>query len=93
MAALQSEVFMRRDLAAIMAALAHTATVTQEPCGPHAAAFRRGFRAALEAVALAVHIPPAEVLGDGRVLVFSVAEDALSAPGWPELPAHGEGRR
>lgn len=68
-ARLHSEVFMREDLAAMLRSIAMTANVTSsEAASPHAAAYRKGFAAALCAVATAVHIAPADLLPDGVTL-------------------------
>ena len=62
---LHSEVFMREDLAAILRALAVTAAVASAGAqAPHAAAYRRGFAAALAAIATALHVRPEELRGD-----------------------------
>jgi hypothetical protein len=53
----RSEVFMREDLEAILRAIALTVAVTSAGAqSPHDAAFRRGFAAAIAAVATATHI-------------------------------------
>jgi hypothetical protein len=82
----QSEVFLRRDLAAILEAISYAAAAASDPDTPHGAAYRRGFRAALAAVALAVHIPPEEVTSPGvRVRVYTVSSAALPVTTWPAL--------
>jgi hypothetical protein len=55
---IRSEVFLRHDLEAILAALAVTAAASGGP-GPHDLAYRRGFAAALVAEATAIHSNPA----------------------------------
>lgn len=61
---LRSEVFMRQDLEAILQALALTAAVSSSGSeSPHAAAYRRGFAAAIAAMAVAIH---ADVRGPAR---------------------------
>jgi hypothetical protein len=58
-----SEIFLRRDIGAMLAALDVTLrSVPDSVQSPHAAAYRRGFRAALGAVATALHIPVELVL-------------------------------
>ena len=77
---IRSEVFLRQDLEAILAALAVTAAQIGGP-GPHDLAYRRGFGAALGAMAVAIHSNPA-----------ALAELATRPGGrvrWPEL----EGQR
>lgn len=64
---LQSEVFMREDLAAILRAIASTAAASNDGASPHDAAFRRGFVVALGAVATAVHITPDELRIAGSI--------------------------
>ena len=51
---LHSEVFLRNDIAAILQAIAVTATIA----GGDSPEFRRGFAACLYAVATALHIEP-----------------------------------
>jgi hypothetical protein len=67
--AMSSEVFMRDDLAAILASIAVTAATT---CGhtPADVQFQRGFAAALMAVAVAIHVDPAELaaLANTRII-------------------------
>lgn len=57
---LRSEVFLREDIAALLAAIALTAAQNPPP-GPHAAAYRRGVATTLAAVATALHISPEEL--------------------------------
>jgi len=60
---MRSEVFLRADLAALLGAIALTADVSSSNDSPHAAAYRRGFVAALAAVATGLHIAPGEIGG------------------------------
>lgn len=58
---LRSEVYMREDIEAILASIAVTAATT----GGHSPAdvqFQRGFAAAIMAVAVAIHVEPAELV-------------------------------
>ena len=57
---LHSEVFLREDVAAILSAIALTAARNPQP-GLREAAYRRGFADGLAAVAIALHISPAEL--------------------------------
>jgi hypothetical protein len=70
----KSDVFMRSDVAALLAAIALTAVATGGN-SPHDAAYRRGFAAAVAAVATALHIAPEEI--SGRLDVWQ--------PGWERL--------
>jgi len=62
----QSTVCLREDMVALLSALSVLARITMEGRNsPHDAAFRRGFAAALYAVATALHIPPAQIRDGG----------------------------
>lgn len=56
-----SDRFMRLDLAAILSAIALTAAATGSGQEPQDAAYRRGFAAAIAAIATATHITPTEI--------------------------------
>jgi hypothetical protein len=73
MAHIRSEVFVREDLQSILAAIAVTATTTGGNA-PSDVQFQRGFAAALFAVAVAVHIDPAELAALAGVRVVGLAE-------------------
>jgi hypothetical protein len=57
-------VFLREDIAAILAAIALISNQSDQS-GPHAAAYRRGINTTLAALATALHISPAELAPPG----------------------------
>ncbi len=57
---MHSEVFLREDITALLAAIALTAAATGGN-SPHDAAYRRGFAAAIGAVATGLHIAPGAI--------------------------------
>lgn len=63
------------DMAQLLRALAFTAAASSGNDSPHAAAYRRGFAAAIAAVAVATGVPPEDMTRD-----LATAADWLSAP-------------
>ena len=64
---MESGVFPREDIAAILAAISLSVAATLGK-SPHDAAYRRGVAVALAAVATALHIAPGEI--GGRLQAF-----------------------
>jgi len=72
---LRSEVFMREVLQALLAAIAVTAATTGGR-SPADTQFQRGFAAALMAVAVAVHVEPAELAALAGVRISRLEDGA-----------------
>lgn len=71
---MESGVFPREDIAAILAAVSLSVAATTGN-SPHDAAYRRGVAVALAAMATALHIAPGEIGGRLRAAQAMIADD------------------